>query len=103
MGRISGNFAVLYLGVAAAVYLKPEYAIYNSRIVSMVILSAFLTISKLLYQLVLYPALFTPLKHIQTPPVSQPGSVDVVISELTSLEPPLAYWKYYFVFSRNSV
>lgn len=79
MGRISGNFAVLYLGVAAAVYLKPEYAIYNSRIVSMVILSAFLTISKLLYQLVLYPALFTPLKHIQTPPVSQPGSVDFVI------------------------
>jgi hypothetical protein len=103
MGRISGNFGVLYLGVAAAVILKPEYTIYNSRIVSMVILSVFLTISKLIYQLFLYPALFTPLKHIQTPPVSQPRSLFFLIAELTSPDTPLAYWKYYFVFPRDSV
>ncbi|KAJ5292830.1 NAD(P)-binding protein [Penicillium atrosanguineum] len=68
MGRISENFGVLYLGVAAGVYFKPEYAIYNSRIATMVILTMIITVSKLIYQLFLFPALFTPAKHIPTPP-----------------------------------
>jgi hypothetical protein len=72
MGRIGENFGVLYLGVAAGIYFKPEYAVYNSRITTIVILFLIITVSKLVYQLFLYPALFTPIKHIHTPGVSQP-------------------------------
>lgn len=105
MGRIGENSGVLYLGVAAGVYLKPEYAICNSRIATMVILLIIVTVSKLIYQLFLYPALFTPAKHIQTPPVSQPGSFEGVFhsSELRFLESALAHWEYYIVFPRNSI
>ncbi|KAJ5662105.1 Cytochrome monooxygenase FUM15 [Penicillium maclennaniae] len=67
MGRISENFGVLYLGVAVGVYFKPEYAIWNSRVATMMILMVIVTASKLIYQLFLYPALFTPAKHIPTP------------------------------------
>lgn len=70
MGLISDNFGILYLGVAAGVYFKPEYAIYNSRLLTMFILFATITVSKVIYQLVLYPSFFTPLKHVQSPSVS---------------------------------
>lgn len=70
MGRISENFGVLYLGAVAAVYLKPEYTIHSSRAVTIALLFAIITISKVVYQLFLYPEFFTPLKHIQAPQVS---------------------------------
>lgn len=70
MGRISENFGVLYLGAAAAIYLKPEYTIHSSRAVTIVLLFAIITISKIIYHLVLYPQFFTPLKNIKAPGVS---------------------------------
>jgi len=81
MGRIGGNFGVLYLGVAAGLYFKPEYAVYNSRIATIVILSLIVTVSKLIYQLFLYPSFFTPIKHIPTPAVSQPSLFDCIASK----------------------
>ena len=71
MGRINDNFSIIYLGTAAAIYLRPEYTILNSRFVTIAILFMILTASRIIYALVLYPEFFTPLKHIQTPPVSQ--------------------------------
>lgn len=67
-----GHFGVLFLGVAAGVYFQPQYAIYNSRIATVAILFLIVSVSKLIYQLFLYPALFTPIKHIPTPGVSPP-------------------------------
>ena len=70
MGRISDNFAILYPSVVAAVYLKPEYTMFSSKIATVAILFAIITISKLVYQLYLYPQFFTPFKSIPTPKVS---------------------------------
>ncbi|KAJ5452995.1 hypothetical protein N7445_001178 [Penicillium cf. griseofulvum] len=67
MGRISDTFTILYLGLAAGIYLKPEYAIFNSRIVTAAVLFGVITMWKIIYQLVLYPDYFTPLKHIDSP------------------------------------
>ncbi|KAJ5105679.1 hypothetical protein NUU61_003026 [Penicillium alfredii] len=69
MGRIKDNFGILYFGVAAALYFKPEYAIRNSSIATFAVLFAIITVSKIIYQLILYPQYFTPLKDIETPPV----------------------------------
>lgn len=71
MGVVNDNIGILYLGVAAAVYLKPEYAWCDSKLVTIVTLFAIITVSRVIYQLVLYPAYFTPIKHIQSPEVSQ--------------------------------
>lgn len=70
MSLITDNFGILYLGVAAGVYFKPEYTIYKSRLLTLLVLFTIITVSKIIYQLVLYPAVFTPLKHIHTPSVS---------------------------------
>ncbi|KAJ5513336.1 hypothetical protein N7463_002888 [Penicillium fimorum] len=67
MGRISDNFTIIYLGLAAGIYFKPEYSIFNSRVVTAVILFGVITVSRIIYQLVLYPDYFTPLKHIDSP------------------------------------
>ncbi|KAJ5168653.1 Cytochrome monooxygenase FUM15 [Penicillium canariense] len=67
MGVLNDNLSVLYVCVAAATFLKPEFAIYGSRIATMVISFVIIAAWKVIYQLVLYPAVFTPLKHIQTP------------------------------------
>ncbi|GLI76422.1 hypothetical protein PoHVEF18_004695 [Penicillium ochrochloron] len=67
MGIINDNLRVLYLGVAAALYFKPEYALFGSRAGSMILSFVAITTWKILYQLALYPAFFTPIKHIQTP------------------------------------
>ncbi|KAL2702684.1 hypothetical protein AAEP93_006982 [Penicillium crustosum] len=58
---------MLYVGLAAVIYLKPEYAIFNSRIVTGAVLFGIVTVSRIVYQLVLYPDYFTPLKHIYSP------------------------------------
>lgn len=71
MRHINDNFSIIYLGTAAAIYFRPEYAFLNSRVVTITILFMILTVSRIIYALVLYPEFFTPLKHIQTPPVSQ--------------------------------
>ncbi|CEO60574.1 hypothetical protein PMG11_05195 [Penicillium brasilianum] len=68
MGVINDNLSVLYLGVAAAIYFRPEYAIFGSRAGTMILSFAILTAWKILYQLALYPAFFTPIKHIRAPP-----------------------------------
>lgn len=70
MGRISDNFSILYLGAAAGIYFKPEYAICNSRMLTFVVLVGIITVTRIFYWLVLYPDYFTPLKHIQSPAVS---------------------------------
>jgi hypothetical protein len=70
MGRLNDGFNILYLGVAAAVYFKPDYAIKNSRTITIALFFTIITVSKLLYQLLLYPRFFTPLKQIPTPTVS---------------------------------
>ena len=70
MGRLNDSFTVLTLAVVAGVYLKPEYAIYDSRVLTLVLIFATYAFSKILYILVLYPAFFTPLKAIPTPGVS---------------------------------
>ncbi|KAJ5196183.1 hypothetical protein N7449_006662 [Penicillium cf. viridicatum] len=67
MGHISDSFTILYVGLAAGIYLKPEYAIFNSRIVTAAVLFGIITVSRIIYQLVLYPDYFTPLKHIYSP------------------------------------
>ncbi|KAJ5646855.1 hypothetical protein N7490_003227 [Penicillium lividum] len=67
MGGLNDGFKILYLGVAAAVYFKPDYAINNSRTITLAIFFAIITVSKLIYQLYLYPRFFTPLKQIPTP------------------------------------
>ncbi|KAJ5090037.1 Cytochrome monooxygenase FUM15 [Penicillium argentinense] len=67
MGLLNDGFRMLYVGVAAAIYFWPEYAIYDSKPLTIVILFSILTTSKLVYRLFLYPAFFTPLKYIQTP------------------------------------
>lgn len=72
MGLINDNLPVLYLGVAAGVYFKPEYAIYNSRLLTMFTLFLTVNVYKVIYQLILYPSFFTPLKHIKSPSVSVP-------------------------------
>jgi hypothetical protein len=84
MGPINNYFGVLYLGVAAGVYFRPECAIYGSRIAAIVILITGITISKLLYQLFIYPQFFTPLKHFPAPPVSIKSTVATLDSELTA-------------------
>lgn len=73
MGGISDSFSILYLGAAAGVYFKPEHVICNSRVVTLVVLFGVITVSRLIYRLVLYPEYFTPLKHIHTGPVSAPS------------------------------
>lgn len=70
MGRIDDIFSIIYLGVAAGVYFKPEYAMCGSRVAPIAILSIIVILSKLVYQLFLYPRFFTPLKCFPTPPVS---------------------------------
>lgn len=70
MGRIGESVGILYPSIAVAVYLKPEYAINNSRLTTVVVLFALLTISRLIYKLNLYPKYFSPIKNIPTPPVS---------------------------------
>ncbi|KXG48152.1 Cytochrome P450 [Penicillium griseofulvum] len=67
MGRINDTFTILYLGLAAGIYLKPEYAIFNSRVLTAAVLFGIITMWKIIYQLVLYPDYFTPLKHIDSP------------------------------------
>jgi hypothetical protein len=69
MGRVNEGFGALYVGVAAAMYFKPEYAFYDSRTVTVAVLFSILTVSRILYQVALYPELFTPLKHIPAPGV----------------------------------
>lgn len=69
MGHISDSFTILYVALAAGIYLKPHYAIFNSRIVTAAVLFGIITVSRIVYQLVLYPGYFTPLKHIYSPAV----------------------------------
>lgn len=73
MGHISDSFTILCFALAAGVYLKPEYAIFNSRMATAALLFGVITASKLVYRLMLYPDYFTPLKHIYSPAVSQPA------------------------------
>ncbi|KAJ9259222.1 hypothetical protein DTO195F2_5039 [Paecilomyces variotii] len=69
MNLLGFNFGILYIGAAAAVYFKPEYfTIYDSRLLTLLAVFSIITLFKLIYNVSLYPALFTPLKEIQTPP-----------------------------------
>ncbi|KGO41082.1 Cytochrome P450 [Penicillium expansum] len=67
MGHISDSSTILYFGLAAGIYLKPEYAIFDSRIVTGAVIFGIITVSRIVYCLVLYPDYFTPLKHIYSP------------------------------------
>ena len=70
MGLIEENFRLIYVGVAAAIYFRPEYVIFDSRFMTICVSFAILTLLRAIYQLALYPAYLTPVKHIQTPGVS---------------------------------
>lgn len=83
MGLVNDNLGVLYLGVAAGLYFKPEYAIYNSRLLTMFTLFLAVTMYKVLYQLILYPSFLTPLKHIKSPSVSCPCQCYLASANLT--------------------
>ncbi|KAJ5669721.1 Cytochrome monooxygenase FUM15 [Penicillium macrosclerotiorum] len=67
MGVLNNNFSMLYPGVAIAVCFKPDYAIYNSKTATIILLFMMITLFKLTYQLLLYPAFLTPIKEIPTP------------------------------------
>lgn len=72
MERVSDSLPILYLGLAAGIYFKPEYAIFNSRVVTVAVIFGLITMFRIVYRLVLYPDYFTPLKHIYSPAVGQP-------------------------------
>ncbi|KAJ5928811.1 hypothetical protein N7466_007767 [Penicillium verhagenii] len=107
MGRLNDGFNILYFGVAAGVYLKPDYAIKNSRFVTIAIFFTIITVSKLIYQLFLYPLFFTPLKQIPTPSNrhwfkgnTNSGLIDTphdLIKEWTSSIPNDGLIRYYIV------
>lgn len=67
MGLIAENFRLIYVGVAAAIYFRPEYVIFNSRFITVIVSFTILAVSRIIWQIALYPAYFTPVKHIQTP------------------------------------
>ncbi|EAW13632.1 cytochrome P450 monooxygenase sphH [Aspergillus clavatus NRRL 1] len=67
MGLVGNHLGVLYLAVAAAVFFKPDYAVWGSRIATVILLFTAITVSKVVYQLFLYARFFTPLKHFPTP------------------------------------
>lgn len=57
-------WSTVYIGIAA-------YAITRSTVGMFFLLSIVATVAKLLYKLTLYPAYFSSIGHIPTPPVSQ--------------------------------
>lgn len=91
MGRISENFGLLYLGAVAAIYLKPEYTISSSRAATIALLFAIITIPKVIYQLFLYPAFFTSLKHIQGPGVS--GFLPLSLIHILTVRQGRHWWR----------
>jgi hypothetical protein len=74
MSGVNDGLNILYVGMAAGLYLRPEYAIFNSQIMTGIILFGIITVLKFIYRLGLYPEYFTPLKHIHSPPVSHISS-----------------------------
>ncbi|KAJ6072892.1 hypothetical protein N7467_010977 [Penicillium canescens] len=68
MSGVNDGLNILYIGMAAGLYLRPEYAIFNSKIITGIILFGIITVLKFIYRLGLYPEFFTPLKHIHSPP-----------------------------------
>ncbi|KAJ6049664.1 uncharacterized protein N7446_007009 [Penicillium canescens] len=68
MSGVNDGLNILYIGMAAGLYLRPEYAIFNSQIITGIILFGIITVLKFIYRLGLYPEYFTPLKHIHSPP-----------------------------------
>ena len=44
MERISDSLPILYLGLAAGIYFKPEYAIFNSRVVTVAVIFGLLVV-----------------------------------------------------------
>ncbi|KAJ5991205.1 hypothetical protein N7522_011412 [Penicillium canescens] len=68
MSGVNDGLNILYIGMAAGLYLRPEYAIFNSQIITGIILFGIITVLKFIYRLGLYPEYFTPLKHIHLPP-----------------------------------
>lgn len=70
MGFIMDNWGVVYFAAATACYFKPEWAICDSRLLTMIVIYIVLVVFKIFYRLALYPSFFTPLRHIQSPSVS---------------------------------
>lgn len=64
------HWGIGYLSAVAWVYLKPEYALFNSVAATLAVSFAAITLCRLLYRLTLYPEYFTPIKHLPTPKVS---------------------------------
>lgn len=58
-------FGVIYIALAA-------YTLTRSTINNFLLVSVITALAKLVYNLVLYPDFFTPIKHIPTPAVSHP-------------------------------
>ncbi|KAF7716011.1 Cytochrome P450 monooxygenase [Penicillium ucsense] len=68
MGFINDNLGILYLGVATAIYLRPELAVIGGSRAATTLLGLLAVVAwKIVYALALYPMFFTPLKHIPTP------------------------------------
>jgi hypothetical protein len=71
MSGVNDGLNIIYLGMVAGLYLRPEHAIFNSQIVTDIILFGIVTALKLIYRLGLYPEYFSPVKDIHSPPVRQ--------------------------------
>ncbi|EYE95192.1 cytochrome P450 [Aspergillus ruber CBS 135680] len=68
MARPSIHFGVVYFSIAALVYLRPEYRVLDSPVLTFIGLSIIATALRIIYDLSLYPQFFTPLKQLPTPP-----------------------------------
>lgn len=62
-------FGAVYLSIAVLIHLKPEYRLLGSSILTFIGLSIIATGFRVFYNLSLYPRIFTPLRHLPTPPV----------------------------------
>jgi hypothetical protein len=65
-----GTLDTLCFVIVAATSFKLESVGFGSKTVNIAILLGVFVAVRVIYQLILYPQYFTPLKHIQTPAVS---------------------------------
>lgn len=71
MASFASPWGIIYLSAAALVWRNPDYAVTDSRIVTLVLLFTAISLWRAFYRLTLYPAIFTPLKNIPSPKVSR--------------------------------
>ncbi len=68
--------ATALAGTLAVIRLAPEYSVLSSYWATFSALFSVLAIAYLFWGAILYPKLFSPLRHLPTAPVRFPTSVD---------------------------